>query len=406
MDLDPRNHSSIERKPVAPLLFEKARIWESADYKSGNGEALAERASKMQALGNLACGIAHDFNNILTPILLRTEMAMAQLEQDSPVQYHLEQILTCGRRARDLVQQIATFSHPKDEDRGPLQLSLVVKEILKFLRSSMPATVEIRQDIRGNGFVLADLSQIHMLLMELCVWPGQPISGRKGLLQVELSDIELNIKEPAPLSSLPKGGYVKLSVKREIQDFPKKTREKTEGDPDLCLIGRVVELHGGKLVVDKKISGNTDFHVFFPRMKSKAPAKGTETTLLSRGSEKILLVDDEQVVVEAFKQVLTHLGYTVVSTTNSAEALKIFCNAPDMFDVLITDQTMPVLTGLELAAEVRRIRPEIPIILCSGFGEIIQGENNKKADLGTLLRKPFTAHDIARRVREVLNGNG
>jgi len=361
----------------------------------------------MEAIGTLASGIAHDFNNILTPIFLRIEMAMAQLQQDSPVRYQLEQALSCGQRARDLVQQILNFSHQNDGERRPLQISLVVKEMVKLLRSSLPAIIEIRQDIRGAGMVFADLGMIHVLVMELCIRSAHEMRARGGVLEVSLSDVELDAQGERDLLSLPRGAYVKLSVKQTINGIsPTKERAEVkaedEAGPDIAMIRGIIDHHGGRMVVYKEAGEGLAIHAFLPRMEFKASAKDGDATLLPRGSERVLLVDDEQAVVETLKQTLTYLGYTVISTTSSAEALKIFRNGPNMFDVMITDQAMPKMSGVDLAAEVNRIRPELPILLFSGFGEVMQGEELEKLGVRALLVKPLTACEIANMIRRVL----
>jgi two-component system, cell cycle sensor histidine kinase and response regulator CckA len=245
------------------------------DGSPGNGDrevvGLPGRARKMEAMGTLASGIAHDFNNILTPIFLRIEMAMAQLQQDSPLRYQLEQVLTCGQRARDLVQQILNFSHQNDGERRPLQISLVVKEMVKLLRSSLPASIEIRQDIRGAGMVLADLGLIHVLVIELCIRSAHAMRGNGGFLEISLCDVELDGPGDRDLLSLPRGAYVKLSVKQTINGTPReKQRADAETDeetgPDIALIRSIVEQHGGKMVVYKKAGEGVTIHTFLPRM--------------------------------------------------------------------------------------------------------------------------------------------
>jgi CheY-like chemotaxis protein len=368
----------------------------------GNGGAvsLAGRAQRMEAIGTLASGIAHDFNNILTPILLRSEMAMAQLQQDSPVRNQLEQILTCGQRARDLVQQILNFSHQDEGKQRPLQIALVVKEMLKLLRSSLPATIEIRQDIRGSGMVLADLGLIHMLMMELCARPHLPAGGG-GLLEISLNDTERGMQESDTILSLPEGAYVKLSVKQKGTNTPF-ANDGSEPGADTTLIHSIVEQHGGKVVVTRDFHEGITFDVFLPRMEIRASATGPQAASFPRGSENVLLVDDEKDILESLEQMLTSLGYKVVSTTSSTEALEIFMSSPKRFDVVITDQTMPGMTGILLAAELNRIRPELPVLLCSGFGEIINGGELRKVGVRSLLMKPLNASQIAYKIRQVL----
>jgi two-component system, cell cycle sensor histidine kinase and response regulator CckA len=232
--------------------------------------------------------------------------AMAQLQPDSPLRYQLEQVLTCGQRARELVQQILNFSHQNDGERRPLQISLVVKEMVKLLRSSLHASIEIRQDIRGAGMVLADLGLIHVLVIELCIRSAHAMRGNGGLLEISLCDVELDGPGDRDLLSLPRGAYVKLSVKQTINGPPReKQRAEVETDeetgPDVALIRSIVEQHGGKMGVYKEAGEGVTIHTFLPRMECKSSAKGGEPAFLPRGSESILLVDDEQAVVETLR---------------------------------------------------------------------------------------------------------
>lgn len=367
---------------------------------------LSGEAYKMEAMGTLASGIAHDFNNILTPIFLRIEMALAELAQEMPLRSQLEQILACSHRARDLVQQILNFSHANERERRPLQIALVVKEMLKLVRASLPVTVEIRQNIRGGGMVLADLGLIHMLMIELCVRSAQAMVGTGGLMEVSLEEVEIDPQQSARPLFLPKGLYVKLQVKqtknRKGATVGWAQRDEGEG-PDVALVSSIVEHHGGKMEVCKESEDLTVFHVYLPRWNSGPSARGEEASFSPRGSGTILLVDDEEAVVETLQQLLTHLGYTVVSTTSSERALEILREAPKRLDVMITDQTMPRMTGMELATEAVRIRPDLPVLLCSGLGEVLQDYDLKKAGVRELLVKPLTAGQVANKLREVLD---
>jgi CheY-like chemotaxis protein len=334
-------------------------------------------------------------------------MAMAQLQEDNPLRHQLEQVLTCGQRARDLVQQILNFSHQNDQDRKPLQISLVVKELIKLLRSSLPATIEIRQDITGSGMVLADLSMIQLLVTELCVRTAQQMGDKGGVLQVSLCDVELDEERTVPLLSLPKGSYVKLSVKQEANGVVlMSNREGAAGeeetDPPIGVIRHIVEQHGGRIAVYREAERSMTRHIFLPRMESRSPSNGAEPSLLPRGTERILLVDDEKEVMETFRQMLTYLGYSVFSATSGLVALEVFRKAPDGFDLLITDQTMPKMTGVQLASEVKRIRPDLPVLLCSGFGDVIQSEEAGEIGVQEMLMKPLTATEIAHKIRQVL----
>lgn len=401
--------ASAEGKELLPRVLTSASKRDAQPgAEHGAQDGLARRVRKMEAMGTLASGIAHDFNNILTPILLRTEMALAGLQQDSPLRYQLEQVLTCGQRARDLVHQILNFSHQTGRERKPLQISLVVKEVLKLMRAALPATVEIRQDIAGSGMVLADLSLIHMLVMELCVKASEKMGDRGGVLEVSLRDLDVGSLESPPFEPIPEGPYVKLTVSHEANDavIGASGQEPPYGEEEgnsASLIQSIVEQHDGRVVAPRKELKRRTFHIFLPRLEHRFSPEGAQAPRLPQGTERILLVDDEKEVMETFRQMLTYLGYSVFSTTSGFEALDVLCKAPDQFDLLITDQTMPKITGVRLASEVKRIRPDLPVLLCSGFGDAIQGEEARKAGLPEVVMKPLTASEIAHKVRQVLD---
>jgi CheY-like chemotaxis protein len=394
-----------DKERLPRVLAPASKRERQTDAEPEDGDGLDRRARKMEAMGTLASGIAHDFNNILTPILLRTEMAMAELQQDSPLRNQLEQVLTCGQRARDLVHQILNFSHQTGRERQPLQISLVVKEVLKLLRSAFPTSVEIRQDIVGSGIVLADLSSIHLLVTELCIKAVQQMGDRGGVLEVSLRDVEVGSQESGPTGDIPAGLYVKLTVRHGANESfvggcgPADPQEKA---PSFSVIRSIVEKHDGRMMAQSSEPKRTACDIYLPRLENACSSKETRRLSLPQGTERILLVDDEPEVMATFNQMLAYLGYAVFSSTSGPEALEMFRKTPDRFDLLITDQTMPKITGIQLALEVKRLRPDMPVLLCSGFGDVICSEEMKSLGVQEVVMKPVTASEMAHKIRQVL----
>jgi len=364
-------------------------------------------AQRMESIGLLAGGIAHDLNNILTPIMLRTEMALAQVASESPARHHLNQVLSSCERARHLVKHLITFSHMTEHERKPLQLSLVVKETLKLLRAALPSTVEIRQDIRDNsGLVLADLSQMHQLIVNLCTNGARSLRRKGGVVEVSLSDLWLDHDTVDHLSNLEPGPYVRLSVRilglrSDIEE--EAISEAQEMEQSLEVSRSIVAAHEGDIIVDNQAANGTVFHVFFPRIENTGHAEAEGPSALPICAERILLVDDEEAIVETVKQMLDRLGYIVVPRTSSIEALETFRKDPEGFDLVITDLTMPRMTGSEFTKELMRLRPDIPIILCTGYSELMGEEEAKAMGIREFFKKPVRSQEMLERIRSVLD---
>ena len=372
-----------------------------------NYEAQVRQVKKMESLGTLAGGIAHDLNNILTPIMLRTEMALAQVPSGSPNRHHLDQVLSSCERARHLVKHLITFSHITEHERKPLQLSLVVKEAVKLLRASLPSTLEIRQDIRDNsGLVLADLSQMHQLIVSLCTNGARSLRGKGGVIEVSLSDLWLDHDTVDHLSNLEPGPYVRLTVRSlglKSDTDEEDISETQEMEESLAVARGIVAGHEGDIIVDNQAAKGTVFHVFFPRIENTGHAEAEGASALPRGAERILLVDDEEAIVETVKQMLDRLGYIVVPRTSSIEALETFRKDPEGFDLVITDLTMPRMTGAEFTKELMRLRPDIPIILCTGYSELMGEEEAKAMGIREFFKKPIRSQKMLEKIRSVLD---
>ncbi len=380
-------------------------------------EAQLQQAQKMESIGTLAGGIAHDFNNILSPIILYAEMVLEDISEDSPLRFSIEEIYRASLRAKDLVKQILTFSHQAEQEKIPLKISPIVKEALKLLRASLPSTIEIRQNIEvKDSVVLADPTQIHQILMNLCTNAAHSMRDRGGVLEVSLVDVVLHSDDIDHPGDLDPGQYTKLTVSdtghgiepaimERIFDPYFTTQEKGKGTGlGLSVVHGIVNTHGGHISVYSEPGKGARFDVFLPLFDS-ADIKAEIISLdkLAAGDEHILLVDDEKVVVDVVQQMLERLGYQVTVRTSSIEALEVFRESKDKFDLVITDLTMPNMTGDKLAGELMNIRPDIPIILCTGFSEMMSKEKTEALGIKGFLMKPIVKNDLTKTVREVLD---
>ena len=374
------------------------------------------QAQKMEAIGTLAGGIAHDFNNILLPIIGYTEMTIGAVPEDSIVRKNLNKILKSSMRAKDMVQQILTFARRHDQELKPLQIQWVLREALKLLRSSLPATIEIRQDIDKNcSPVMADPTRIHQIVMNLCTNAYHAMEENGGILDVSLSEVgfpsdDLIHQEIKPGSYIclkvsDTGAGIDQAVIDRIFDPYFTTKEEGKGTGlGLSVVHGVVKSIGGGIRVYSEHGKGTTFYIYLPLLKEVSVSKETTVNdILPVGNEHILLVDDEDAVVSVEKQMIEEFGYHVTALTSSMEAMKAFSAQPDKFDLVITDMTMPDMTGDRLAAEIVKIRPDIPVIICTGFSEKMTKEMAEASGIKGFMMKPIVMRDLAGKIREVLD---
>ncbi|MEW5721836.1 MAG: response regulator [Thermodesulfobacteriota bacterium] len=379
-------------------------------------EAQLHQTQRLEAIGTLAGGIAHDFNNILSAVIGYAQLVQRKLPERSLERRNLEQVLVASRRARDLIKQILTFSRQTDARKRPLLLGPIVKEVLKLLRASLPATIDFRVNLTSEETaVLADPSQIHQVLMNLGANAGQAMRETGGLLSINLANVHLKGGGSGAPPELGPGLYVKLTVsdtgpgmspavQARIFEPYFTTRTKDEGTGlGLSVVHGIVKNHGGAVTVDSTPGKGAAFHVYLPGIEPEYDQETAVTREPAGGDERILVVDDEPAVVDFLKQMLEELGYRVTARTGSLEALATFENRPEEFDLLLTDQTMPKLTGLELARKIKAHRPDLPVILCTGFSEQITPEKAEAAGVDALLLKPLLADEIAETIRRVLD---
>ena len=378
-------------------------------------EAQLQQAQKMEALGTLAGGIVHDFNNILFPVLGYTEMLLGDIPENSPFQEKLQGILTGARRAGDLVKQILTFSRQGDYEMKPLRMQLVIKEVLKLIRSTLPATINISRHISNNcRLIMADHTQIHQIAMNLMTNAYHAMEDTGGTLTVNLSEIEWE-EGDVPVLEMAPGEYICLTVADtgmgmdqgvldRIFDPYFTTKQEGKGTGlGLSVVHGIVKDHGGYVSVHSESGVGTEFKVYLPAIQTESCAKESEKSLLvPKGKERVLLVDDEQQIVAMLKQMLERLGYQVTCRTSSIEALEAFRQNPIVFDLVITDMTMPNMTGEQLSRQLMEIRRDVPVILCTGFSEKMSKERAGALGIKSFLMKPVVMSDLANTIRKIL----
>ncbi|MBU0943166.1 MAG: cache domain-containing protein [Proteobacteria bacterium] len=401
------------------------RVWYFRDIsyqKQAEGEKNAletqlRQAQKMEAIGTLAGGIAHDFNNILTPILGYSEMALDDLPPDSPAVSDILEVVSAANRAKELIFQILTFSRQTEQEWKPFKIQPVLKEALKLLRGSIPSTIKIEQQIDPQcGPIFSNPTQVHQIIMNLCTNAFYAMKKTGGVLSVSLDQVELGSKELGSTINLDPGPYVRLEVSDNGVGMDRVTMEKIfepyfttkpmgKGTGlGLSVVHGIIKLCKGGITVTSTPGLGTTFHLYFPVVEEKKHAPENDSNAqIPTGHERIMLVDDEEIIVKMGKQMLEKLGYQVSDFTNSEEALQAFVNAPESFDLLITDLTMPGLTGIQLATEIMQLRAELPVILCSGFSETMSGNKAKSVGIREYVMKPMIKKDLAQIIRKVMD---
>ena len=380
-------------------------------------EARLRQSQKMEAVGTLAGGIAHDFNNILFPVIGFSQMIINDLPEDSPLKGQVQSILNGAERAKELVQQILTFSRATEQESRPLQPQLIIKEVLMLARASLPSTIKIINQVQSNtGMVMADPTQIHQVVMNLITNALHAMEKDGGDLTVGLKDTLLT-EQSLPESQMIPGEYVHIEVsdtgcgmdletiKRIYEPyFTTKKRGKGTGLGLAVVHGIVKNIHG-EIVVQSTPGKGTSFSVYLPKLIEKKKDNEMEVFSITQlnGNERILLVDDEKSILNMMEQILNRFGYDVSSYDKSPDALSCFESAPYEFDIVITDMTMPGITGDKLVSKIKAIRPELPVILCTGFSEkIVDGRTNGfKPD--KILMKPSGKDQILRSIRMLLD---
>ena len=382
-------------------------------------EAQLLQSQKMEAIGTLAGGIAHDFNNILSAVIGYAELALYDADENSPVHRNLRQIYTAGLRARDLVQQILTFSRKDERELGLLPPVPLVKEALKLLRSSLPATIEIHQRFESDDIapILADPTQIHQIIMNMCTNAAHAMEPDGGRLGVVLSQVCLSERDIRLHPDIVPGHYLKLSIQDTGRGIPPEimskiydpyfsTKEKGKGTGlGLAVVHGIVQNLGGAISVYSEPNCGTTFNIYIPSQLNQPPVIQVEEFKLPFGCEHILLVDDEPTILDIGEQLLKRLGYGVSTADGSVAALEMFRQAPQDYDLVLTDMTMPKMAGDRLSLELLAIRPDLPIILCTGFSANISPEKALEMGIKAFIYKPIVEAELAHIIRKVLDEN-
>ncbi len=396
---------------VAEDITERKRV-EEALTKT---ERQFRQSSRMEAIGTLAGGIAHDFNNILTAILGYTELALATVPKESRTQRNLQEVLTAGHRAKHLVLQILTFSRQAGQGKKPTPLNMVIREALKLLRSTIPTTIEIRQSLKTEATILADPTQMHQIIINLCTNAEYAMREPGGILKVALDDVEVTEELTGAILGLHIGTHVRLTVEDTGSGMTPEVLERLfdpffttkpigEGSGmGMAVVHGIITGHRGAIVVDSVVNKGTKIDVYLPTVPTQVIEPIHDPKAIQNRKESILFVDDEETIVRLGRELLTQLGYTVEVHTSSIEALRTFSEDPHRFDLVITDQAMPGLTGEALSRELLRIRPDLPIILCTGFSHVISAERAKALGIQGYLMKPLAIRDLVPIIRHVLD---
>jgi PAS domain S-box-containing protein len=373
------------------------------------------QSQKMEAVGTLAGGIAHDFNNVLSAIMGYVELAQMDANPAGEVQNDLAQVLKATHRAKDLVKQILTFSRKTGHDREPLDPKPLVKEALVLLRASIPSTIEIRQHVTDRGvYVLANATQFHQVIMNLCTNAAHAMEASGGILELTLQNVSIT-GATTSRQGVPPGRYLELRVRdtgpgispalrERIFDpyFTTKAQGKGTG-MGLSVVRSIVESHGGSIDVESRFGKGACFCVLLPATSRMARITSHRQNALPHGTEAILYVDDEPVLVDLGRQMLSRLGYRVTCCDNSFDALALVKDNPNRFDLVVTDTTMPAMTGDVLAGRLLDIRPDLPVILCTGYSEQVTHETASDLGISAFLMKPLAIGDLAFTLRSVLD---
>jgi PAS domain S-box-containing protein len=381
-----------------------------------NLEKQLRHTQKLETIGTLAGGIAHDFNNILAPIMGYTEMALLKLTKTEPLYKDLQNVLNGAHRAKELVEQILLFSKQNEKKRIHVRVQNLIREALKLLRPSIPSTIEIHQDIDSRcPKIFADSTQIHQVIINLCTNAWQSMEEQGGVLSIELKKIRVDSMLAKSYSYLVEADYVCLSIidtgvgmdtntmERMFEPFyTTKSIDKGTG-LGLSVVHGIVHSHNGEIIVDSELNKGTQIHIYLPLANSTDLLEESKTEEIIRGVEYVMIVDDEPSILEMLKDMLEHFGYKTEAFKTAIEAMKAFNQAPNKFDLVLTDLTMPKITGLELADQLHQIIPNFPVIIMTGFGDNIAEVTKERYSIKKTICKPIIIKELTGAIRDLLD---
>lgn len=370
------------------------------------------QTQKMESIGNLAGGIAHDFNNILSSILGFSEIILDEIDDNSPIHKDINEVIHAAIRAKDLVNQILLFARKSDEEIKPVHVGLVISEVASFLESTIPTTITIEKNIESDAHILGNVTHLHQVLMNFCTNGVHAIGEEFGKINISSFDLSLDENE---VNGLKAGKYVKISVSDSGKGIPPEDFEvvfepyySTKGPGGgtglgLAVVQGIISNYGGEITLESEISKGTTFTLYLPSVEALKEKCDTGIRLPTQGNERILFVDDETAIASMGERLLSRLGYTVTVCTSSTKALELISSDPSRFDLLISDMTMPNMTGDELAAKCMEIKPDLPVILCTGYSSRLSQEAAIAADIRAFVFKPITKDEFAVTIRNVLD---
>ena len=405
--------AELEKSNV--ILAEELEKRKKIEKEKAAMQKQLQRAQKMEAIGTLAGGIAHDFNNVLTAVIGFTELSLSGVDAQSPIHRNLQKVLSAATRAKELVRQILTFSRQTEEEHIPIKLKHVIQETVDFLRASLPTTIDIQHHLLSNKYVLADPTQMHQVIMNLCTNAGHAMQESGGDLTIRLQDLEISPEGMVVFERLKPGPYVKISVEDtgcgitpdvldRIFDPFFTTKQKGKGTGmGLSVVHGIIRSSNGRITVESTPGEGAKFHIFLPAIPESVIPQVTEEDTPIRGQGRILFVDDDPTLKDLAIDLLGMLGYEVVALTDSIEALHLFSSQPENFDLVITDLTMPKMTGNVLAQELLKVRPNLPILLCSGYSESFSREEALALGIKEYLIKPVGMHEMSKTIRSILD---